>query len=108
MNKKFDQKIMRVSYLNDSYLYDLKEEYNEYETMETLEISASPLDSQWAKGLKPFVKLKDDGDNLSVSLDGKKNIILNFAQAEVLHLALWKYYKSQKLRPKVNIFVEEK
>jgi hypothetical protein len=106
---RLSHKIMAISYDYDKELYDLYEAHNEYGEIEVLTLGHSKYDNSWNVNPNddPLVCLKDSGNDVTLTVNGTE-VTFDYSELQMLHLALWKYYKAQKIKCKVDIFKMEK
>lgn len=100
------RKVMVIHYDQDKELYDLYEAVNANGEIEVLTLGHSEYDGAWCSK-EPVVSLKDTGNEVQFVINGTQ-VSFDYSELHMLHLALWKYYKSQKIKCKVDIFRLEK
>lgn len=100
------RKVMAITYDQDKELYDLYEAVNEYGEIEVLTLGHSEYDASWCNS-EPVIVLKDTGNEVHLTVNGTQ-VQFDYSELQMLHLALWKYYKAQKIKCKVDIFRMEK
>lgn len=101
------RKVMVIHYDQDKELYDLYEAFNSHGEIEVLTLGHSEYDSTYLNTKEPVVSLKDTGNEVQFVINGTQ-VSFDYSELHMLHLALWKYYKAQKIKCKVDIFRLEK